>query len=180
LKIYTGKGDSGETALIGGRRISKGDIRVAAYGYLDELSASLGLACALEASESISEIILLLQRLIHRASSQLACTDGAVRHGSGIEQPDVDKLERMIDEAEAELQPLKQFIAYGGTPCAAQLQLARAVCRRAERSIVVLSKREDVDPVILRFVNRLSDCLFVLGRLVNKRSGVREKSLQGR
>lgn len=180
MKIYTGKGDSGETALIGGRRVSKGELRVAAYGDLDELSASIGLASTLDASESVSELILLLQRLLHRASAQLACADGAVRHGAGIEQADVDILERMIDEAEAELEPLKEFIAYGGTPCAAQLQLARAVCRRAERSIVLLSKREDVDSVILRLINRLSDCLFVLGRLVNKRAGVRENGLQGR
>ena len=179
MKIYTKKGDSGKTLLLGGRRVPKSDPRVRAFGELDELSAALGLAESLADPNFLEEEFLFVQNLLHRVSTQLAATGNYDGRAAVITDSDIVTLELKIDAVDEELEPLQSFIAYGGHPSSAHLQLARAVCRRAERSIVALSEVEEVDEAVLRFINRLSDYLFLLGRLVNCRAGIKEKYLQG-
>ncbi len=172
MKIYTRTGDSGETSLFGGLRVGKDDPRVAAYGDVDELNAHLGLARAHLDDEAMDAEIVRLQRDLFALGAQLADPSAQVAERVSkaiIRDGDVDRLEQLIDGFEAQLPPLRNFILAGGSPAGAALHVARAVCRRAERSMVALDPR--VDPVLLKYINRLSDLLFVAARLVNQRSG---------
>jgi cob(I)alamin adenosyltransferase len=176
VKIYTRSGDAGETALFDGTRVSKADPRVAAYGDIDELSAALGAARAAGLDAEVEAVVVGIQRDLHAVAARLA--DPAQRiaprvEKARLEDEDVARLERLIDGFEAELPPLRHFLLAGGSPSGAALHVARAVCRRAERHIVDLGAGA-VPPVVLTYVNRLSDLLFVLARLVNHRSGVPE------
>jgi cob(I)alamin adenosyltransferase len=175
MKIYTRTGDAGETSLFGGLRVSKGDPRVAAYGDVDELNAQLGFARANTDDAEIDAELLQLQRDLFALGAQLA--DPAEKIASHVSKAvlrdgDVRRLEQLIDRLDAELPPLRHFILAGGSPCGAALHVARAVCRRAERGMVVLEPA--VDPVLLQYINRLSDLLFVLARTVNQRAGAPE------
>ena len=175
MKIYTRTGDTGQTSLFGGRRVQKSDPRVAAYGEVDELNACLGLARAHAAGADVDADILQLQRDLFALGAQLADPTGQV--GSRISkavirESDVERLEQLIDRLDADLPPLTNFILAGGSPCGAALHVARAVCRRAERAMVSLEP--GVDPLFLRYINRLSDLLFVLARAVNRRAGIAE------
>jgi cob(I)alamin adenosyltransferase len=177
VKIYTRTGDAGETGLFDGTRVSKADPRVDAFGHIDELNAVLGLACAMDLDDGLRAKLRLLQRDLFALGARLA--DPAQRIADRVQTAalgpvDTARLESWIDEAEQELAPLRRFVLPGGTPAAAALHLARTVCRRAERHIVLLGDGA-VDPEILAFVNRLSDLLFVLARLANQRSGVADE-----
>jgi cob(I)alamin adenosyltransferase len=177
VKIYTRTGDAGETGLFDGTRVSKGDPRVEAYGHVDELNAVLGLTCALDLDDGLRAKIRLLQRDLFALGARLA--DPSARIADRVQKAtlgpaDTARLEAWIDEAEQDLAPLRRFVLPGGTPAAATLHLARTVCRRAERHIVLLGT-DAVDQEILAFVNRLSDLLFVFARLANRRAGVADE-----
>ena len=175
MKIYTRTGDAGETSLFSGDRARKDDPRVDAYGEIDELNAWLGFARASSLDPSIDAEVVALQRDLFALGAQLAdpADKLAPRVTKAIVGDDhILRLEQLIDRLEEELPPLRRFILAGGTPAGAALHLARTVCRRAERRMVGLAP--PVDPVLLRYVNRLSDLLFVLARVVNHRSGVAE------
>jgi cob(I)alamin adenosyltransferase len=174
VKIYTKTGDAGETSLFGGARVPKDDPRVRAYGEVDELNAALGLAMALEPSDSV---LVTIQRDLFTIGAELATPDPAKlgkalsRSGAAIGASDVGALEDLIDNHESQLKPLKNFILPGGTPKAAAFHLARTICRRAERSVVALSHEQQINPAIIHYLNRLSDLLFVLARAVNQQAG---------
>jgi cob(I)alamin adenosyltransferase len=175
VKIYTRTGDAGETSLFDGTRARKNDPRVDAYGEVDELNAWLGLACASPLDPALADELIRLQRDLFALGAQLA--DPADRLAARITKAvlgdqDVARLEQLIDRLEEELPPLRRFILAGGAPAGAALHIARTVCRRAERRMVALDP--PVDPVLLRYVNRLSDLLFVLARVANHRAGVPE------
>lgn len=180
MKIYTRGGDAGQTGLFGGDRVSKDDPRVQAYGAVDELNAALGLAIALDESGIMERPALTaLQEDMFAIGARLAAADPerALRKGTIPDLPAtrIAVLEGWIDELTEELSPLDAFILPGGTPLAAQLQVARTVCRRAERAIVPLvDEQPDLADVILPYMNRLSDLLFTLARAANQRAGAKE------
>ena len=183
MKIYTRRGDTGETDLFAGGRVAKDDTRVEAYGAVDELLAVLGVAAAESAQPELRELAGEIQRTLFALGSYLATPDAARRAKSGIAEPEqalVDGLEQAIDRAEAELAPLQRFILPGGTRAAAAFHHARTVCRRAERRCVSLHRAQPLSEVALRYLNRLSDLLFVLARLENKRAGVADVEWEGR
>jgi cob(I)alamin adenosyltransferase len=176
MKIYTRGGDTGETSLFDGTRVSKSEPRVAAYGEVDELNACLGVARAAGVDEPTAALLTHLQRDLFALGAVLADPNRRIASRvtkAVIGEADVRRLERWIDELEEELPPLRHFILAGGTPAGAQLHLARAVCRRAERLIVALGS-DGIGPDTLAYVNRLSDLLFVLARVVNRRAGAEE------
>jgi cob(I)alamin adenosyltransferase len=175
MKIYTRTGDSGETSLVGGRRVRKDDPRVDAYGDVDEVNAWLGFARAFGLDPDIDTDIVQIQRGLFALGAQLA--DPSEKLGEKIAKAivgddDVTRLEETIDRLESVLPPLRHFILAGGGRPGAALHVARTVCCRAERRMVAL--QPPVDPVLLRYVNRLSDLLFVLARAVNHRANVSE------
>jgi len=175
VKIYTRTGDGGETSLFDGTRVSKADSRVDAYGEVDELNAWLGFARASRLDADLDEALVHIQRDLFALGAQLA--DPADKIAARVTkvslgEVDVERLEQLIDRLEAELPPLRRFILAGGAPPGAALHVARTVCRRAERRIVAL--QPPADPVLVRYVNRLSDLLFVLARVVNHRAGIPE------
>jgi cob(I)alamin adenosyltransferase len=174
-RIYTKTGDAGDTALFGGRRVPKNDPRVCAYGAVDELNAVLGVARAAGPPESIAPVLANLQHYLFDLGSELATPPeagtAAIAHASHVTSAWVETLEREIDRFEDALPPLRAFILPGGTAAAAALHLARTVARRAEREIVTLAAREPVNPELLKFINRLSDLLFVLARAANHAAG---------
>ena len=175
MKIYTRTGDTGETSLFGGTRARKSDPRVDAYGEVDELNAWLGLSCAASLDPALTEELKHLQRDLFALGAQLADpadTIAARVTKAALGDADVARLEQLIDRLELELPPLRRFILAGGAPAGAALHVARTVCRRAERRMVALDP--PVDPILLRYVNRLSDLLFVLARAANHRAGVPE------
>ena len=176
VKIYTRTGDSGDTSLLGGERVSKAEPRVGAYGDVDELNAHLGVARAAIDDEQLSSMLQRLQQDLFAVGARLA--DSARRVAdrvakAAIGDADVRRLEQWIDQLEAELPPLRRFILAGGSPAGSALHVARAVCRRAERSVVALGA-DAIEPEILVFLNRLSDLLFVIARAANHRAGVPE------
>jgi len=177
LKIYTRTGDGGETGLFGGGRTPKDSPRVAAYGEVDELNAALGLAQALAPEQFADALLQSIQRDLFTIGAELATPDpdklhkALSRSGAAIGESDIAALEDAIDGHESRLEPLKNFILPGGTPKAAALHLGRTVCRRAERAVVALARHEHTNPAILRYLNRLSDLLFVLARAANAHAG---------
>ncbi|CAG0989185.1 cob(I)alamin adenosyltransferase [Myxococcaceae bacterium] len=177
MKIYTRRGDRGETDLFGGERVGKDALRVEAYGAVDELNASLGVASAASRQADVRNLVEELQATLFSLGSYLATPEASHRAKAGIPEPsdsDVEGLEKQIDALEAELPPLARFILPGGSAPAAAFQLARTICRRAERRAVALHRDEPLSEALLRYLNRLSDLLFVLGRIENRREGVRE------
>lgn len=179
MKIYTGTGDTGETGLYGGERVGKDDARVEAYGTVDEANAALGIAAATVRDAQVREIVTRLQNELFVLGSDLA-TPLRREQAAGrnlvprIEARHSVALEGIIDDLEAELTPLRQFILPGGTPAGAALHHARVIARRAERRTVALvhAAPDDVNPEVLRYLNRLADLLFVLARAENQRAGV--------
>lgn len=168
-KIYTRTGDSGDTGLGDGRRVRKYELRVAAFGTVDEANAAIGLA-RLHTSGAADGALARIQNDLFDLGADL-CTpqSGDEKLGAALRivQPQVERLEAEIDALNANLKPLNSFILPGGSPAAAHLHLARTVARRAERLMVELAGRETVNPAALRYINRLSDYLFVLGRHLN-------------
>ncbi|HXT70319.1 MAG TPA: cob(I)yrinic acid a,c-diamide adenosyltransferase [Vicinamibacterales bacterium] len=176
MRIYTKTGDEGDTALFDGTRVSKTDRRVSAYGEVDELNAWLGLVRSHKPDASIDALLAAIQRDLFALGAMLA--DPAHKIAARVDKAklgddDVIRLERAIDQFEAGLPPLRRFILAGGVPVGALLHLSRAVCRRAERSIVALG-RDAVAPVTVVYINRLSDLLFVLARAANHQAGATE------
>jgi cob(I)alamin adenosyltransferase len=175
VKIYTRTGDTGETSLFSGDRARKDDPRIDAYGEIDELNAWLGLVRASPIDSALDHALAALQRDLFALGAQLA--DPADKLAPRVTKAVIDddhilRLEQLIDQLETELPPLRRFILAGGTAAGAALHVARTVCRRAERRMVALTP--PVDPALLRYVNRLSDLLFVLARVANHRGGVAE------
>jgi cob(I)alamin adenosyltransferase len=178
LKIYTKTGDKGETGLYGGKRVRKDNVRVAAYGDIDETNAAIGIARSYigEGSSGSRELLNFIDSSLETVQNKLFAV-GATLAGSedpnfAVKDADLDYLERCIDHMDEQVQPIKAFILPFGTDLSARLHLARTVARRAERSIVALSDKEQVDPNILAYSNRLSDFLFTLARFANKAQGV--------
>jgi len=171
-KIYTRGGDAGETSLGSGARVAKHDLRVAAYGTVDEANAAIGLARLHTAGDAATDAMLArIQNDLFDLGADLCTPEGEAR-GDGalrIVEAQVERLEAEIDALNADLAPLSSFVLPGGTPAAAHLHLARTVVRRAERLMTELKTREAVGDAALRYVNRLSDHLFVLSRHVNDR-----------
>ncbi len=172
MKIYTKTGDHGKTSLFGGRRVPKHHLRIDAYGTIDELNCLLGVARAAGACDTADRWLNDVQHQLFHLGADLATPQDAKADWVTRLQPEQTKwLERSIDQMTEELAPLRNFILPGGTPAAAHLQLARAVCRRAERQIVALAQEEDINQQILTYVNRLSDWLFTLARYENSQAG---------
>jgi cob(I)alamin adenosyltransferase len=175
VKIYTRTGDAGATALLGGKRVRKDHARVAAYGEVDELSAALGVAKAQAVGDAaLVDLLDGVQRDLFAIGAQLADPKTTVaerRTKAALTPAHVARLEAAIDERQERMPPLKAFLLPGGSPLGAQLHLARAVCRRAERAIVALARRQRLPPLVLPYLNRLSDLLFVLARHENLASG---------
>ena len=175
MKIYTRTGDAGQTSLFDGTRVSKSDPRVDAYGEVDELNAWLGLSRAQSLDPDLDEALIIIQKDLFALGAKLA--DPASRIASRVtkatvEDDDVARLEALIDKLEEELPPLSRFILAGGSEAGAALHVARAVCRRAERRMMSLEPAPD--GILIRYINRLSDLLFVMARVVNRRAAIPE------
>lgn len=178
MKIYTRTGDSGDTGLFGGGRVPKDHPRVAAYGDVDELNAAIGVVRAAGPVPQVDEVLVPIQRDLFAIGSLLATPD-RVKMAQHLEKAQVTdariaELERAIDACEQGLEPLRAFILPGGTPKAAALHVARTVCRRAERSVVCLSRVEELPEIVVVYLNRLSDLLFMLARVANREKGAAE------
>lgn len=173
MKIYTRTGDTGSTGLFGGPRVSKDDARIEAYGTVDELNAAIGVARTPDLEKEMDQQLCQIQSELFSIGAELATPDPD-EHGTRlIGTAQIERLESWIDQYEDTLPALKNFVLPAGSPPAAALHLARAICRRAERRVVTLS-RQSVVPVsesLLVYLNRLSDLLFVLSRVCNHRSG---------
>ena len=176
MKIYTKTGDSGDTSLFDNTRVSKADARVDAYGQVDEVNACLGAARAAGVDAETSALIEALQKDLFALGARLADPSSRIAHRvtkAAIGDADVHRLEQAIDGLESTLPPLRRFILPGGSPAGSLLHLARTVCRRAERRVIGLGSAA-VDPILIVYLNRLSDLLFVMARAVNHRAGVPE------
>jgi cob(I)alamin adenosyltransferase len=182
-RVYTRTGDKGDTALVGGRRVPKDSPRIEAYGTIDELNAVIGLARVFNAERReqgdaplwLDGVLRRLQNELFDLGSELATPDEAAYEGMfRVGAAQVTALEKLIDECQKDLQPLKSFVLPGGGRVGGFLHQARTVCRRAERRILALSRAEPIGEWPLKYVNRLSDLLFVLSRWVGKNLGETE------
>jgi len=175
-KIYTRKGDDGTTALGSKLRVSKDDLRVTAYGTIDELNSLIGLALSYGLDEKLAKVLPGIQNTLLHLGSDLAfpAEDKQAWQVPRIEARHIAEVEVLIDELNERVGPLENFILPGGCPGAAALHVARTVCRRAERVIVSLGREQEINPLNLNFINRLSDALFVMGRFENKQKGTEE------
>jgi cob(I)alamin adenosyltransferase len=177
--MYTRRGDKGETSLYGAKRVQKDDPLVEAYGTIDELNSLIGVIIAGSKDKRLVASLTKVQRLLFVAGADAACELKSVSTVQRITSSDTQKLEKMTDELLSSLPSLKNFILPGGTSTGAMLQLARSVCRRAERRILSASKSTEVNPELLPFFNRLSSYLFNLSREANKRAGRKEAVWKG-
>ena len=181
-KVYTRMGDSGKTGLVGGKRLPKDHPRIEAFGSVDELNSVIGIALSYLAQKEVSKrrekmesILEAIQQKLFDTGSELATLPGDEYEGQiNIKAEDSEWLEEIIDAMNEELQPLKSFILPGGTSLNAFLHQARTVCRRAERDIIKLNQIDLVNPEIIKYINRLSDYLFVAGRWVTETLGETE------
>ncbi len=181
MKIYTKTGDKGETALYGGTRVSKASARVESYGNIDELNSFIGLA---KSEIQVEHVIVQLEKIQFdlftlgsesaTPTDKLTLTNGKSRLDLMISDSEITELENWMDEYEEQLEPLQFFILPGGGKAATHLHVCRTVCRRAERSLVFLNESEEVRPELIKYLNRLSDYLFVLARYVSKLDGKTE------
>lgn len=174
-KIYTRTGDAGQTSLFDGTRVSKGDPRVDAYGEVDELNAWLGLSRAQSLDRDLDEAVVIIQKDLFALGAKLADPASKIAARvtkAALSDADVARLEALIDKLEEELPPLTRFILAGGSEAGAALHVARAVCRRAERRMMLLDPAPD--GILIRYINRLSDLLFVMARAANRRAGIPE------
>lgn len=182
MKIYTKTGDSGETSLYGGSRVSKSSSIMEAIGNVDELNASIGLIISKVSKdnelEKIKVILLEIQNQLFVIGGDLASPIGINKNLKNvrIKEKDVDFLERTIDELDDELEPLRNFILPGGSEMGSLLHLTRSICRRAERSVVYSNEDNNLNPLLIIYLNRLSDLLFIIARFTNKIHKIPEKS----
>lgn len=174
MKIYTKTGDRGSTALFGGARVPKHHIRIEAYGTVDELNAFIGQLRDNMTSGALIDELLTIQNELFTIGSELATVPNAKVKTPHIEQTSIDRLEALIDSMEKELPPLRAFIIPGGHPLVSQCHIARTVCRRAERNIVLLTETEEISEAIVAYMNRLSDALFVMSRKLAKDNGAKD------
>ncbi len=175
--IYTSTGDNGTTSLVGGKRVKKNDIRIEAYGTVDELSAHMGVLSSYEYEMSQSEIITFVQNKLFNIGAYLATEveEGNTPSAWGVCEADISRLEKAIDIIDNELPKVKNFVLPGGALASSMAHVARTVCRRCERRIIDLFETTYIDPNVLKFINRLSDYLFVLSRFINVSSKIEEK-----
>lgn len=171
MKIYTKTGDDGTTGLQGGKRVSKSDLRIQAYGAVDETNSAIGVTLTYELDSDIKDLLIKIQNELFIAGSDLSDPNLA-NSKNRITEPMISHLESQIDRLESELVPLTNFILPGGHHVAASLHLARTISRRAETIIVELSKSEQLNLSCQKYLNRLSDLLFVMARVANKRNHV--------
>lgn len=173
MKIYTRTGDAGTTGLFGGGRVDKDASRVEAYGSVDELNACLGVARAALGSGDLEVTLASIQSDLLTLGAELGCAPGKESNLSMrlIDASDATRLEGYIDAAEADLEPLRTFILPAGCPAAANLHVARTVCRRAERRVISARRESPIRDEVVHYLNRLSDLLFVLARAANRRAG---------
>lgn len=173
MKIYTKTGDSGDTGLFGGPRVSKDSPRIESYGTVDELNSVLGVVRSLAPEAGLDALLAQIQNDLFALGAQLATPNPAAHQTAMIGEGQITALEQAIDRLQTQLEPLSQFILPGGTPAAAQLHLARTVCRRAERRLVTLTQysAEPIAPELVIYLNRLSDLLFVMARAENRAAG---------
>lgn len=181
FKIYTKTGDKGETSLYGGTRVSKAAARVESYGTLDELNAFIGLAKAEISDEKVLSQLQKIQFDLFTVGSEAATPTDKMLLANGknrldlmISEKEITELEIWMDDFDAELEPLKFFILPSGGKAAATVHVCRTVCRRAERAMVFLNETEEVRPELIKYLNRLSDYLFILARYISKISGEKE------
>lgn len=175
MKIYTKTGDSGQTSLLGGRRVSKAHLRIDAYGTVDELNSFIGLLRDQEINRKREDLLKEVQDRLFTIGATLATEPGK----ENVKKPDLHEedlvlLEKEIDEMESLLSPLRHFILPGGHQTVSFCHIARTICRRTERCVIDLMEIEHVDEIIVKYLNRLSDYLFVLGRLIAQELGVEE------
>ncbi len=165
-RIYTRGGDGGETSLGDGSRVSKLDCRIGAFGTVDELNSALGVVLAGDVPERLREPLTRIQNELFDVGADLSVPWG-VTDRLRVEQPMIDRLEQWCDELNAELPELRSFVLPGGTEAAARLHVARTICRRAEREVLLGSEGVELNPLVLVYLNRLSDLLFILARSAN-------------
>jgi len=182
MKIYTKTGDEGNTSLFGGGRVSKDNLRIEAYGTVDELNSIIGICRTLHPHPDVDTVLQWIQHTLFVLGADLATpvnSDAADSRIARISTSDVENLEGRIDAIDTVVAPLTAFILPGGTPCAAMVHMARTVCRRAERLVVSLGNLEEVGAMPTIFLNRLSDALFMIARWENHLKGVSETKWEG-
>ena len=171
MKIYTGKGDQGETGLYGGKRVPKNSLRIEAYGIVDELNSFVGLAITETVDKDVKALLLKIQNQLFTVGADLATPEEKKQEVDGTTREFYSRIEKEIDKYEAKLEELKNFILPGGSNSSAHLQVCRTITRRAERAVVSLKNKVEISDNILIFLNRLSDLFFVLARYENQVSG---------
>ena len=176
--MYTRKGDGGETSLYGPRRVAKDSSRVEAYGTIDELNSAIGVVISVSKRKSVKEPLVEIQKLLFTAGAD-AASDLSAKSIPRISAKDTSRLESLTDGLLKSLPHLRNFILPGGSEVGAQLQLARAVCRRAERRILTASRSDGLNPELIPFFNRLSTYLFNLSRYENLKAGTKETVWKG-
>jgi cob(I)alamin adenosyltransferase len=175
MKIYTRAGDDGRTGLLGAGRVSKASARVEAYGTVDELNAQLGVVRSMDSRGWFKEFLGLVQVQLFTLGAELATVDPRLlAQMPRVSEADVTRFEQWMDAFDAELSPLRAFVLPAGAALAAQLHVARTVCRRAERRVIALSAAEPIEGPLVKYLNRLSDLLFVLARVACRRAGAAE------
>ena len=174
-KIYTRTGDDGTTALLGGQRVRKDSARIKTCGSVDELNSAIGLARALNPGRKTDAVLARVQQDLFCLGAELATpTAGCRRQPTSVMTAQVVALEKLMDDLETGVPPVQNFILPGGAPAAAALHLARTICRRAERCCVALAQREKIGALVIPYLNRLGDALFVLARWTNRQQGGKE------
>lgn len=174
MKIYTKTGDKGQTSLFGGGRVMKNNARIEAYGTVDELNATIGLVLSLKPTPETANRLQTIQNTLFILGSDLATPPESRALVERIKSAESEQLENWIDEMEGSLEPLRNFILPGGTPAASTIHIARTVCRRAERSVITAASTNNISDDCIKYLNRLSDFLFVLSRYENFKCGVVE------
>ncbi|MCS6967950.1 MAG: cob(I)yrinic acid a,c-diamide adenosyltransferase [Cytophagales bacterium] len=175
MKIYTKTGDKGYTSLIGGTRISKADLRIEAYGTIDELNSHIGLVRDLNTEESSRSLLKQIQDRLFTIGAHLAAEPEQQKKVlPDLKEEDIQALEQAIDQMEAALPPLRHFVLPGGHPSVSFCHIARTVCRRAERNVIAFAEKIEIHPLIIPYLNRLSDYLFVLARKMAQEVGAEE------
>ncbi len=181
MKIYTKTGDQGTTSLFGGKRVSKADIRIDSYGTVDELNSWIGLLRDQEVNGPRKDVLLDIQDRLFTIGSMLATEPGNTKVKiPTLQADDITVLEKEIDSMDAKLPPMRSFVLPGGHPSVSYTHIARTVCRRAERLVIALHQHEPVDGIIIRYLNRLSDYLFVLARLTGQELAIEESPWKAR
>ncbi len=180
MKIYTKTGDQGTTSLVGGQRVSKNSARLESYGTMDELNSHIGMVRSFPAASPVADELVEIQRRLFDAGGYLATAPTDSFAKVSIREEDILLLEQAIDRMDASLPPMRSFVLPGGSAAVSACRVARTVCRRAERRILDLAEQEEVDGLLLKYINRLSDYLFILARQLAHREGAEEMKWEAR